>query len=184
LPASNHLPSCRAEDEEREHDDMGATIKDAEHDVGAAMPGEDPEAQLPARLRAAIGRLSRRLRRTAASAGLTPSEISVLLTIARRGPLRLTDLAETEAINPTMISRICGRLADLGLISRSPDPSDRRAALVDATAAGRRIRKRIHRERTEVLEAHLASLSEPERELLAAAVPLLERLAQSIAEPG
>ncbi|HEY1687699.1 MAG TPA: MarR family transcriptional regulator [Solirubrobacteraceae bacterium] len=141
---------------------------------------DEPEAELPARLRAAIGRLSRRLRHTAASSGLTPSEISVLLTIARRGPLRLSELAEIEAINPTMLSRITGRLCELQLIRRSPDPEDRRAALVDATAAGRRMRKRIHSERTAVLQAHLEGLDRDEQATLEAALPLLERLAESI----
>lgn len=144
----------------------------------------EPEAELPARLRAVIGRLSRRLRHTAASSGLTPSEISVLLTIARRGPLHLAELAEIEAINPTMLSRITGRLCELELIRRFPDPEDRRAALVDATASGRRMRKRIHRERTAVLQAHLEGLlGEDEQATLEAALPLLERLADSISEP-
>lgn len=138
--------------------------------------------ELPARLRAAIGRLSRRLRHTAASSGLTPSEISALLTISRRGPLPMRELAEVEAVNPTMLSRIVGRLSDLDLIKRVTDPDDRRAARVEATAVGRRVRKRIHRERTEVLGAHLAKLSESERDTLAAALPLLERLAESVAE--
>lgn len=140
------------------------------------------EAELPARLRAAIGKLSRRLRHTAASSGLTPSEISVLLTIARRGPLGLSELVEIEAINPTMLSRIARRLTALHLIERHADPDDRRAALVQATVDGRRLRRRIHRERTEVLEAHLLRLSEAERDTLAAALPLLERLAQDIGE--
>jgi DNA-binding MarR family transcriptional regulator len=162
--------------------DRQATRREgAEGGRGQAEP-LDVEAELPARLRAAIGRLSRRLRHTAASSGLSPSEISVLLTIAKRGPLHLRELAEIEAINPTMLSRIAGRLSELGLISRSADPTDRRAALVEATTAGKRIRKRIHRERTEVLEERLGALSDRERATLAAALPLLERLAESIAE--
>lgn len=140
------------------------------------------DAELPTRLRAAIGRLSRRLRHTAASSGLTPSEISVLLTIARRGPLGLSELAEIEAVNPTMLSRITGRLASLALIEKRADPDDRRAALVLATASGRQVRERIHRERTEALEASLLELSEQERETLAAALPLLERLGRSAGE--
>jgi DNA-binding MarR family transcriptional regulator len=139
------------------------------------------EADLPARLRATIGTLSRRLRHTTAtSSGLTPSEISAFLTITRRGPLHLSELAEIEAVNPTMLSRITGRLCERGLITRSSDPSDRRAAVVGATSAGRRMRKRIHRERNEVLEAHLQTLSAEQREALAAALPVLERLADSV----
>ncbi|MHB1999628.1 MAG: MarR family winged helix-turn-helix transcriptional regulator [Solirubrobacteraceae bacterium] len=153
-----------------------AKARDAEEAAQSA------NADLPARLRVAIGRLSRRLRNTAASSGLTPSEISVLFTVVRRGPLRLAEIAEIEAINPTMLSRIASRLTALDLIHRGADPSDRRAALVEATDAGRRMRGRIHRERTEAIEAHLVALSAEELRTLAAALPLLERLAESLGE--
>jgi hypothetical protein len=48
-----------------------------------------------ARLRAVIGKLSRRLRPTAAgkAAELTPTKISVLMDVVRRGPLRLSEVA-------------------------------------------------------------------------------------------
>lgn len=150
--------------------------------AASVADADAPEAELPARLRAAIGRLSRRLRNTAASSGLTPSEISALLTITRHGPLHLAELAGMEAINPTMLSRITSRLAELDLIRRTADPNDRRAAVVEVTAAGRRMRKRIHRERTEVLRVHVAGFSESEQATLLAALPLLEQLAESVAE--
>src|ERR1700751_5922407 len=83
-----------------------------------------------ARLRAVIGRLSRRLRPTptARAAGLTPTRISVLLTVVREGSIRLSDLAETEGINPTQLSRAIAHLVETGLVERSADEGDRRAA--------------------------------------------------------
>ena len=132
------------------------------------------------RLRAVIGRLSGRLRLTVAGSGLTPSQTSVLFTIVRLGPLRLSDVSEIEGINPTMLSRITAQLCRSGLIDREPDPDDKRAALVRATAAGRRLRKRIHRERTEALQEHMAKLTEEQRELLWSALPALEALAEQI----
>ena len=135
-----------------------------------------------ARLRAVIGKLSGRLRLTVAGTGLTPSQTSVLFTIARLGPLRLTEISEIEGINPTMLSRITAQLCQSELISREPDPVDKRAALVQATPAGQRLRKRIHRERTEALQQHMAKLTEEQRELLWSALPVLETLAEQI--PG
>ncbi len=135
-----------------------------------------------ARLRAVIGRLSRRLRPTVAGSGLTPSQISVLFTIVRHGPLRLSEVAELESLNPTMLSRITAQLCDAGLIQRTADPGDRRAAFVQATPAGRRIRERIHRERTQALGAHVEELTEHERRLLWRALPVLEELADRL--PG
>lgn len=133
-----------------------------------------------ARLRAAIARLSRRLRPTLSGSGLTPSQTSVLFTIVHRGPLRLAELAQAEAINPTMLSRITTALSEQGLIARSADPNDRRAALVAATAAGRRMRELIQRERTRALAEPVAKLGASEREALRCALPVLESLAEQI----
>ena len=141
------------------------------------------EAEPTARLRAVIGRLSRRLRPTLAGSGLTPSEISVLFTIVRYGPLRLSELAEIERVNPTMLSRIAAQLTDAGLIRRTADPGDRRAALVQASAAGLRMRERIHRERTRALDAHVQELDEPQRDALWRALPVLEELAERLPGP-
>jgi DNA-binding MarR family transcriptional regulator len=140
------------------------------------------QEELGTRLRAAIGRLSRRLRPTVAGSGLTPSQISVLFTIVRHGPLGLSELAELESVNATMLSRITSQLSAGGLIVRSQDPDDRRSASVAATAAGRRMRERIHRERARALSAHIDELSEQERLALWHALPVLEQLAERL--PG
>jgi DNA-binding MarR family transcriptional regulator len=135
-----------------------------------------------ARLRASIGRLSRRLRPTAAgaAAGLTPTRISVLFTIARLGPIRLSELAEEEGLNPTMLSRVIADFADSGLVTRVCDPGDRRAALVQATAAGRKLCERMRGERTDVLGVALASLDEDDRRAVERALPVLEQLAHGL----
>lgn len=140
------------------------------------------EAESTARLRVVIGKLSRRLRPTVAGSGLTPSQTSVLFTIVRLAPIGLSELAGVESLNPTMLSRITAQLCDAGLISRSADPDDRRAAFVQVTAAGRRMRERIHRERTLALSAHVEQLEEHERRALWEALPVLEELARRL--PG
>jgi DNA-binding MarR family transcriptional regulator len=132
------------------------------------------------RLRAAIGALSRRLRETRAGGGLTPTQISVLFTVVRDGPLALSELAEREALNPTMLSRVLGCLCEAGLARRIADTTDRRVALADATPAGRRLRERIQRERSEVLAVRLATLEPSARKAVLDAVPALEALAESL----
>jgi DNA-binding MarR family transcriptional regulator len=146
--------------------------------TAAETSPEEPSA----RLRAVIGRLSRRLRPTVAGSGLTPSQISVLFTVVRLGPLGLSELAAIEGLNPTMLSRVTAQLCDAGLIRRDADPSDRRSANVAATAAGRRIRERIHRERTRALSAHIEQLDQHQRQALWDALPVLEELAEKL--PG
>jgi DNA-binding MarR family transcriptional regulator len=136
-----------------------------------------------ARLRTVLGRLARRLRPTNAGSELTPTQTSVLFTIVRLGPLGLGDVAEIESVNPTMLSRITAQLCDAGLISREASPGDRRAAFVKATPAGRRMRERIHKERTAALGAHVEELDAEQREALWAALPVLERLAEQLPGP-
>jgi len=155
---------------------MAITKAPAAHDLDPA------QAESTARLRAVIGKLSRRLRPTVAGSELTPSQISVLFTVVRLGPIGLSELAEIESLNPTMLSRVTAQLCDSGLMVRSPDPDDRRSAFAQATAAGRRMRERIHRERTQALSAHVENLDEAQREALWSALPVLEQLAERL--PG
>jgi|SRR5581483_3580078 len=133
-----------------------------------------------ARLRAAIGKLSRRLRSTRAGADLTPTQLSVLFEIVKEGPLGIGELAEREALNPTLLSRTIGRLVERGLVRRDSDPSDRRAARVEATAAGRRLRDRARSERNDALTRALATLPEESQERLLDALPDLELLASAL----
>jgi DNA-binding MarR family transcriptional regulator len=111
---------------------------------------------------------------------LTPTRSTVLQTLTRRGPLRLSELAASEGINPTMLSRITANLADAGLLERVNDEGDRRAAWVKPTAAGKRVAERIWRERTNALGVALSALSEADRRLIEQALPALEHLAEEL----
>jgi DNA-binding MarR family transcriptional regulator len=140
------------------------------------------ETDTAARLRVAVARLSRRLRPTPAvrAAGLTPTGISVLQTVNRRGPIRLSELADEEGINPTMLSRVTADLVDAGLLERRSDPGDRRAAWVTATPAARRLTARIRRERTDAVKTALDNLSTDDRQAIERALPAIELLAESL----
>jgi DNA-binding MarR family transcriptional regulator len=148
------------------------------------VPASAPivDADTAARLRVAIGRLSRRLRTTGAGVaiGLTPTKVSVLLSVVREGPLRLSELAGDEALNPTMLSRVIAALVELGLVARTHDDGDRRAAWVEATPAGRRLAERMRRERTGALDVALEGLAADDRRLLEQALPALEGLADQL----
>jgi DNA-binding MarR family transcriptional regulator len=136
------------------------------------------------RLRTVVGKLSRRLNAHARGSGLTPSQLSALGVIVRQGPLRLTELAEIESVNPTMLSRVVGALDDAGLIRRKPDPADRRAALLEVTAAGRRTHDRLRDERGKILAAGLAALDADDRAAVETALPALELLVEAIVRGG
>ena len=61
----------------------------------------------------------------------------LLNLIADRGPVRASDLVDVMAVDQSTVSRQLAALIDHGLVTRSTDPSDRRAALVAITREGR-----------------------------------------------
>ncbi len=68
-----------------------------------------------------------------------------------------------------------------GLIERAPDPDDGRRAVMSITDAGLELlRSRRNAKVQQLARALSADFSPAERDQLAAAAPLLERLAQSI----
>jgi DNA-binding MarR family transcriptional regulator len=162
--------------------DADADAADAPGPPGPRAASADTDEA--ARLRAVIGRLSRRLRPTAAGAeaGLTPTRVSVLLHAVREGQARLAAVADAEGINPTMLSRIVSDLVEAGLLERVSDEHDRRAAWVKATPAGIRLAERMRRERTEAVTVALARLGEGERARILRALPALEMLADVLRE--
>ena len=145
------------------------------------MPiSKDLTADDVARLRAVLGKLSRRLRQTKTSASLTPTQLAVLFAVVRAGSIGAGELAAREGMNPTMLSRAIGNLADAGLVRRETDPADRRSALVVPTAAGRKLHDRARSERNDVLARALGAASDQDREAIAAALPALEELAERL----
>jgi DNA-binding MarR family transcriptional regulator len=139
-------------------------------------------ADLAGRLRMVVARLSRRIRRTRAGAGLTNTETSLLSTTVRQGRLGMSALAREEAMNPTTLSRVVCRLEGAGLLTRNTDPRDRRAAFVEATPAGTELHRQIRAERTDALSQLIDRLSDAERAALGAALPVLEQLASGLRE--
>jgi DNA-binding MarR family transcriptional regulator len=134
------------------------------------------------RHRAAIIPRGRWQRPTEAAAELTPTQISVLMTVVSRETVRLGDLAAIEGLNPTMLSRVLAVLVDRGLVKRVADPDDRRAALLASTASGRKVRERMRKERSAKLEPVLAALSDAERQSIVDALPALEQLGELLRE--
>lgn len=129
------------------------------------------------RLRAAVARIDRLLAREVLGSVLTRTQFSVLGVLARRGQQRLSDLADREGLNPTMLSRVVGVLEKSGWVERSPDPRDGRAVLVGITAGGRQLYEQLQRERSALIQEYLDGLDREDADRLAAALPLLEGLA-------
>jgi DNA-binding MarR family transcriptional regulator len=127
------------------------------------------------RLFMAVAQLSRRLRREAPTA-LSHGAIVALGTVYREGPLRLGDLAVADGVRAPTMSRIVDGLVEEGFVERVPDPADRRACLVRATAAGEAQLRDARSARSEILAARVANLPEELRDQLFGAIPALEAL--------
>jgi DNA-binding MarR family transcriptional regulator len=143
-------------------------------------PGPDVH-EVAGALRVSIGLLLRRLRQTRTDGELTLPESSALTRLDRGGPATASALAKLEQISPQSIGATLGALEAKGLIERRPDPGDGRRAVLSATDAGSRLLRDKRNARTEQLAKALsAGFTPAEIQLLAAASPLLERLAESI----
>jgi DNA-binding MarR family transcriptional regulator len=131
-----------------------------------------------ARLRVAVLRLSRRLRKHDL-AGLTPSQLSTLSSVGKSGPVRLGDLAAAERIAPSTLTRLVSVLEERGYLLREPAPEDARAYLVTVTDAGLAVLERIREEATSLLTDILQTLPPEQLTALDSALPALEQLAGS-----
>ena len=131
-----------------------------------------------ARLRVAVLRLSRRLRKHDL-AGLTPSQLSTLSCVGKTGPVRLGDLAAAERIAPSTLTRVVNVLEDRGYLVRTPAREDARAYLVTLTDSGNAALARIRDEATSMLTDILTTLTPEQLAALEAALPALEQLAGS-----
>ena len=123
-------------------------------------------------------RLSRRLRAERPADALAPTKISVLAQLWRNGEMCAGDLADLERIQPQSLTRTLASLAEDGLIARRPDPLDRRQAVIGITEQGLAALSQDMRARelwlAKAMDIHL---TEAERQLLADAAELMDRLA-------
>ena len=137
----------------------------------------EPEA-LASDLRVVIGQLVRRLR--AERRALSLGQVTVLGRLDRVGPCGVSDLAAGERVRPQSMASTVAALLATGLVSRAPDPGDRRRVLIALTPAGREALA-VDRRRREgwLADAIRGDLSPKEQRALADAAVLLARIAQS-----
>ena len=146
-----------------------------------SQPTADRDVQdIAAALRVSIGLLVRRLRQVQPDGEVTLPETSALARLDRGGPATPSELARQERISPQSVGATIAALEARGLVERRPDPGDGRRAVISLTEAGSQMLRNRRNARTEKLAAALsAGFSPAELDLLKAAAPLIERLAQS-----
>ena len=133
-----------------------------------------PDVALAGALASRIGRLGRLLIRETAEASRT--QLSVLATLRESGPRRVTQLAASEHVAQPTMTVLVSRLEREGLVERGADDDDRRAVRVAVTPAGIQLLDELIAKRAAAMARRLEALDGDDLELLARAIPVLDRL--------
>ncbi|KIF69350.1 MarR family transcriptional regulator [Streptomyces sp. AcH 505] len=138
--------------------------------------GDENDAAVNA-IRSAVMRLGRRLKHQHVDESLSPTEISVLGTLARCGSATPGELARKEHVQPPSMTRIVALLEAKGLVRLEPHPDDRRQKVVSQTEEAEAMLEQSRRKRNVWLTTLAEGLDEDEWAKLRAAAPVLEKLA-------
>ena len=132
------------------------------------------------RLRPALLKLARELRRESHALGVTGGQVSLLFQIQRHKGIGVRGLAALERMSPAAMSGYVDRLERAGLLRRTPDPKDRRRHGLFVTEEGDRVLRSVKSRRTAWLAARLEHLDPDDLAAVDAAVePLLSLLEES-----
>jgi DNA-binding MarR family transcriptional regulator len=140
------------------------------------MPTATDTSLTASDLRVAVGQLIRRLR---TEHRFPLVHASVLGRLDREGSSSVSGLAAVERVRPQSMAQTVGELEEDGLVSRRPDPGDGRRALVELTPAGKEALEDDRRRRVGWLVEAIETLPKRDQEILARAVPIIARLAES-----
>lgn len=134
---------------------------------------------LAATLRIALARTWRRVRAERGDVDLPDVQFSILVRLVKDGATTPGAIAEYHRIRPPSATRAVQHLEELGLASRSAHPTDRRQVVVTVTDAGRAEVRETLRRRDAWFASQLAALSAQERETLARAATILNKIVES-----
>jgi DNA-binding MarR family transcriptional regulator len=123
-------------------------------------------------------RFTRRLRHQAGD-DLSPSLVSVLACLERKGPLTLGELATLEHVKPPSVTRMIAALEGRELVRREADPGDGRVSRVSTTTNGSRTLQCSRTRKTAYLAKRLATLNDEDAAALTEALAVLERLLET-----
>ncbi len=146
------------------------------------MDDELDPGEVAASLLAGISGLVRRVRQVPTGGGLTMPERTALSCLERSGPTTSSALARELQITAQAMGATLGALRERGLVERRADPDDGRRVVLSVTESGSRALQDKRNARAELIARALTggTFTPGELEQLAAAAPLLERLAQNI----
>ena len=128
-------------------------------------------------LRLAVMRLSRRLRNQRVDTSVTLTHLAALSTLKRHGPMSPGELAAHERVQPPSMTRVVDALEGMGLVTRTPHPTDGRQVVIELTPAAVDLLAAEARAREAWLTGHLQELTPEERTVLREAAAIMDKLA-------
>lgn len=128
-------------------------------------------------LRLAVMRFSRRLRNQRVDTSVTLTHLAALSTLKRSGPMSPGELAAQERVQPPSMTRVVVALEGMGLVTRTPHPTDGRQVVIELTPAAEDLLSEEARAREAWLSSRLQELTREERTALREAAEIMEKLA-------
>jgi DNA-binding MarR family transcriptional regulator len=128
-------------------------------------------------LRLAVMRFSRRLRNQRVDRSVTLTHLAALSTLKRHGPMSPGELAGHERVQPPSMTRVVVALEGMGLVTRSPHPTDGRQVVIHLTPAAEDLLSAEARAREAWLSGMLQQLTAEERAVLREAAVIMGKLA-------
>ncbi|HET6392953.1 MAG TPA: MarR family transcriptional regulator [Blastococcus sp.] len=128
-------------------------------------------------LRLAVMRFSRRLRNQRVDTSVTLTHLAALSTLKRNGPMSPGELAAQERVQPPSMTRVVVALEGMGLVTRTPHPTDGRQVIIGLTPAAEELLTEEARAREAWLSGRLQELTPEERSVLREAAEIMEKLA-------
>ncbi|WP_438444770.1 MarR family winged helix-turn-helix transcriptional regulator [Gorillibacterium sp. sgz5001074] len=122
--------------------------------------------------------LTRIIIRLPSTAKLSFTTLSVLHTLSRKSPMRLTELTANEQVTQSAITQLVTRLERDGLVERRPDPTDGRVVQVHLTERGLEVVHSRRMDRIAGLSRFMEGLSQEEKMAIAAALPAMKHLVE------
>lgn len=100
------------------------------------------------------------------AADLTFTQLRGLSVLARRQPLRMSDLAEALGMTAASASALIDRMVQRGFVTRCSDPNDRRTVLVQLSRRGQRILDVMERGSSDHFTRMIEKMTANERDAL------------------
>jgi DNA-binding MarR family transcriptional regulator len=136
-------------------------------------------SDLASQLRLSIVRLNRRLRSQRTSESLSLTQASAIYTLSRCGSMTPSELASSERVRPPSMTRVIAGLEEAGWVSRRDHPTDGRQSIIELTKAGADLLAAEMSLKDRWLDKRLAELNDTDRDVLAKAAEIIDRLASA-----